>query len=65
MVLYTEKKPMKMKSNKLNENLYVIELLNIDGIVIWQSSDGEVYQTYPNSNPEKIANSLSEYIQSI
>lgn len=49
----------------ISENLYVIELLNIDGIVIWQSSDGEVYQTYPNSNPEKIANSLSEYIQSI
>lgn len=44
---------------------YVIERTNIDGIVIWQSSNGEVFQTYPNSNPEKIANSLSEYIQSI
>lgn len=44
---------------------YVIEQTNIDGIVIWQSSNGEVFQTYPNSNPEKIANSLSEYIQSI
>ena len=49
----------------ISENWYVIELLNIDGIVIWQSSDGKVYQTYSDLNPEKTANSLSEYIQSI
>lgn len=54
------------RNNKdISKNWYVLEQLNIDGIVIWQSSDGEVFQTYPNSNPEKIANSLSEYIHSI
>ena len=53
------------RNNKdISKNWYVLEQLNIDGIVIWQSSDGEVFQTYPNSNPEKIANSLSEYIHS-
>ena len=41
---------------------YVIEQLNIDGIVIWQSQTGEIYQTSPNSKPKKISDSLTEYI---
>lgn len=43
-------------------NLYVIEQANIDGIVIWQSETGEIYQTMPNTNPVRLCNSLSEYI---
>lgn len=41
---------------------YVIEQLNIDGIVIWQSFTGEIYQTAPNTEPLKICDSLLEYI---
>ena len=41
---------------------YVVEEANIDGIVIWQSSDGSVYQVAPHSKVQKIANSLAEYI---
>lgn len=41
---------------------YVIEQLNIDGIVIWQSSTGKIYQTSPNVEPTKICESLAEYI---
>lgn len=41
---------------------YVIEQLNIDGIVIWQSPTGEIYQTAPNAAPIKICDSLAEYI---
>ena len=41
---------------------YVIEQLNIDGIVIWQSTSGEIFQTSPNSEPKKIYDSLVEYI---
>lgn len=41
---------------------YVIEETNIDGIVIWQSSDGAVYQAVPNMQPSKIAESLLDYI---
>lgn len=43
-------------------NLYVIEQANIDGIIIWQSETGEVYQTAPNSELTKLCDSLSEYI---
>ena len=43
-------------------NWYVLEQANIDCIVLWQSSDGTVYATAPNSKPKKIASSLSEYI---
>lgn len=43
-------------------NWYVIEQLNIDEIVVWQSNTGEIYQTAPNTEPKKISDSLSEYI---
>ena len=55
-----------MRERKLSEDIpkswYVIEELNIDGIVIWQSSTGEIYQTAPNMKPVKICDSLVEYI---
>lgn len=41
---------------------YVVEETNIYGIVIWQDSDGAVYETAPHSKAKKIANSLAEYI---
>ncbi len=44
--------------------LYVIEQTHIDGIVIWQSESGEVYQTVADSKPEKIADSIVEYLNS-
>lgn len=42
---------------------YVVEQANIDGIVIWQSPDGEIYQTTPGHPPRKLCYSLTEYIQ--
>lgn len=55
------------EQRKLNEFIpndwYVIECLDIDGIVLWQETDGTVYATVPNSMPKKIANSIAEYIQ--
>lgn len=44
------------------QSFYVVEEANIDGIVIWQNSDGDIYETAPNLKPKKIANSLSEYV---
>jgi len=41
---------------------YVVEEVGLDGIVIWQSFDGAVYATIPNSKAIKIADSLFEYI---
>ena len=46
----------------IDASWYVIEEVGIDGIVIWQSADGSIYATAPNSKARKIANSLSEYI---
>ena len=44
------------------DDWYVIEQLNIDGIVIWQSTIGTIYQASPNTKPKKICDSLVEYI---
>lgn len=44
---------------------YVVETLDIDGIVIWQNEKGEIYQTFPNGDIKKIHNSLCEYIENV
>jgi hypothetical protein len=41
---------------------YVVEQLNIDGIVIWQNALGEVFQTVIGSEPKKLCNSLYDYV---
>lgn len=46
----------------LTSSWYVVEETNIFGIVIWQSSDGSIYETAPNSKAKKIASSFAEYI---
>lgn len=46
------------------QEFYVVEQLNIDGIVIWQSKEGALYQSIPNGAFEKICESLVEYIES-
>ena len=53
----------KKYNEDIPSNWYVIEQLNIDGIVIWQSSTGEIYQTSPYNEPLKICDSLLEYIK--
>ena len=56
-----------MEQRQLNphvpQNCYVIEQANVDGIAIWQSSDGWVFQSCPNTPLLQIADSLSDYIQ--
>lgn len=44
-------------------DLYVIEIANIDGIVIWQKSSGEIYKTIYDGPPMLICKSLREYIE--
>ena len=42
---------------------YVLEQAHIDGIVIWQATNGAIFQTTPNGMQKKICDSLIEYIQ--
>ena len=48
---------------KVPHDLYVIEVAGIDGIIIWQNRDGEIFQTTPNSEPVRIADSLETYLE--
>ena len=41
---------------------YVIECLDIDGVVIWQDKNGNIHQTLPNGTKIKLCDSLREYI---
>ena len=42
---------------------YVLEEANIDGIVIWQSGTGEVFQTQPGREAIKLAVSICDYLE--
>lgn len=47
----------------ITHNMYVVENVGIDGIIIWQDSDGKIYQSQPNNKAKKIAESLTEYLR--
>ena len=53
------------KISRLNvvASWYVIEEIGVDGIIIWQSPDGTVYETYPNAEAKRLASSLLNYIK--
>lgn len=51
-------------NNRIKHNLYVVESLGIEGIIIWQDSSGKVYESKPNHGATKIADSLTEYLVS-
>lgn len=55
-------KEQREQIGKVASSWYVIEEAGIDGIVVWQGSDGTVYETAPNSKSKEIAKSLVEYI---
>ena len=44
---------------------YVIESLNINDLVIWQNTEGEVFISQPTITKQRIFSSLREYIESI
>lgn len=51
-------------NEKVKHNLYVIENVGIDGIIIWQDATGKIYESSPNHEEKQIAGSLAEYIES-
>ena len=44
------------------KDFYVIEEAHIDGIIVWQNSRGNVFQTYPNGQPLLLSSDLYDYI---
>ena len=50
------------KNQNVKEPFYVIEETHIDGIVIWQTESGEIFQSDYKGKPMKIYNSLEEYV---
>lgn len=49
---------------KIPHTMYVVENTYVDGIIVWQDTNGVIYQSTPNMEPKQIAVSLSDYISS-
>ena len=52
----------KQKNPNIQDNMYLIENMGIDDVLIWQTREGMIYQTSGNSVPKKLSNNLCEYI---
>ena len=52
-------------NSRIPHTMYVVENTCVDGIVIWQDSDGLIYKSSPGTEPIQIASSLSEYLCSL
>ena len=51
------------KDHDVAAELYVVELLQIDGIIIWQNKTGEVFMMSNNGELSKIGDNLMEYLK--
>ena len=51
-------------NSKIRHNLYVVENVGIEGIIIWQDGSGKIFESSPNNEAKQIANSLAEYLES-
>lgn len=47
------------------EDMYVVENVGIDGILILQNGKGEIFYIAPGVKAEKVADSLAEYIEMV
>lgn len=54
----------KTYNEDIPKDMYVIENLNIDGMVIWQDSKGTIYEMQ-NGKYKEINKSLADYIEEI
>lgn len=47
----------------IQHTMYVVENIGIEGIIIWQDTSGNIYQSRPNHPADKIADSLADYLE--
>lgn len=55
----------RMLNQNIPEDWYVVEEAHIDGIVIWQSPCGDIYQAAADAPGRKIYCSLMDYVSAI
>ena len=55
----------KEKYLTIKKDMYVIEDLNIDSILVWQNTAGEIFESDAEGNYVKIYNNFDEYINEV
>lgn len=49
----------------IDDDMYVVEVVGIDGMVVLQNETGTIFTAQPNVAPKKLFNSLSEYVEKV
>ena len=60
LIAITEKQ--KQLNPQIPSTWYAIEDTHMDGIILWQDSNGTIYESAPNDVPRKIADTLEQMI---
>ena len=47
---------------RIPSSWYVIEETGMDGIIVWQSPGGTIYESIPGAEPEQIASNLGAFL---
>ncbi|HJA28876.1 MAG TPA: SMI1/KNR4 family protein [Candidatus Olsenella pullicola] len=50
------------KTHNVPSDFYVVEEALFDDIVVWQSTDGLIYESVPGKPPRKVCSSLGEHL---
>lgn len=58
-------KEARSASNSFPQDMYVIENMAIDGILLLQKTTGEIYTYQPNLPIHKVSNSLADYLSTL
>ena len=56
-------KEERMRNPQIPKSWYVVEQAHIDGIVVWQNGEGQIFASQQLCDPVKICDSLDEYIR--
>ena len=51
-------------NDKIPDDMYVVEITGMDGLVIWQKNSGEIYYSQLDSAPIKKHDNLVEFVES-
>ncbi len=62
-VVYVTENERKVCDLQDIHNMYVVEQAGIDGIIIWQSSDGKIWETVPYGKLKFVCDGLADLLK--
>lgn len=53
----------KADNSNIVDDMYLLEMIGVENLTIWQNSNGEIFEVAYKNTPKKICDSLVDYIE--